>query len=125
GDWRRRGSSRAAPLSRGVRARGYRGGSWTCSGNSEGLSGDHSKQGSQRTTTKFEQPQTTVLILRSRAKRGVSKDGHKRHPGLMVRDGACAPPHHEGTAQLISRTSRGGRKLSSKISTAVGRFWNL
>jgi hypothetical protein len=24
---------------------------------------------------------------------GVSKDGHDR--GLMVRDGACAPPHHE------------------------------
>ena len=37
------------------------------------------------------------LVLRSSAKRCVSKDEwHQR--GLMVRDGARAPPHHEGLA---------------------------
>ena len=36
------------------------------------------------------------LILRSVAKRCVSKDeARNRHRGLMVRDGANAPPHHE------------------------------
>ena len=36
------------------------------------------------------------LILRSVAKRCVSKDEARNgHQGLMVRDGANAPPHHE------------------------------
>jgi hypothetical protein len=39
-------------------------------------------------------PSNPLLILRSIAQRCVSKDGHDR--GLMVRDGADAPPHHEG-----------------------------
>jgi hypothetical protein len=39
----------------------------------------------------------TVLILRSALFARVSKDGGTlREPGLMVRDGANAPPHHEG-----------------------------
>jgi hypothetical protein len=39
----------------------------------------------------------TVLILRSALFAGVSKDGGTLGElGLMVRDGANAPPHHEG-----------------------------
>ena len=40
-------------------------------------------------------PQVPDLILRSRAS-GVSKDEWHQW-GFMVRDGAIAPPHHEGT----------------------------
>jgi len=40
------------------------------------------------------------LILRSRAS-GVSKD-EANIRGLMVRDGAFAPPHHEDSKRLIA-----------------------
>jgi hypothetical protein len=44
------------------------------------------------------EPGIDLLILRSIAKRCVSKDEATTgmRPGLMVRDGARAPPHHEG-----------------------------
>ena len=38
------------------------------------------------------------LILKERRLRRVSKDG----AGLMVRDGARAPPHHEGLASCLT-----------------------
>ncbi|CCE08648.1 hypothetical protein BRAS3843_2780017 [Bradyrhizobium sp. STM 3843] len=49
--------------------------------------------------------------------------------GLGSVEWACerrylTPDGSEATIQLIRRLSTGGRKLSSKISAAVGRAWN-
>ena len=87
-DWRRRGSSPAAPPCRATQGRGYRGEAWTCHGLRVGGTNDrlnrHSNQGLSR------------------------RYSVRRH-----------------FTQLIRRPPSGGRKLSSKISAAEGRFLNL
>ena len=59
--------------------------------------------------------QAPSLILRSRAKRGVSKDGNK----LMVRDGAIAPPHHEESCYFAGLGSIGVVPRRPRISSST------